>query len=400
MNIKSNILIISAVFPPEPIVSAQLSLDIATELSKNNSVVVLSPKSTRPYNFKFEKNDLVYPFEHIITKSYTCPKSKLLGRMRESYSFGKHCVKYIEEHHKTIDRIYLNAWPLLSQYLIVKAAKRYNIITITHVQDIYPESITNKIPIGKNFFYHLLLPIDKYILRNSNKVLCISDNMMKQLTTTRRVSAEKFVVVNNWQNEEAFIEFERNELQSKDNNSPFTFMYLGNNGPVAGVEFLIKAFVKADIDNSQLIVAGSGSRTEACKELAANLNSTDKIKFVPVPEGKVPEIQSLADVMLLPVKTGGAMSSIPSKLPAYMFSSKPIIGSLDLDSDTARAIIKANAGIVIEPENELKLIYSMREVAKWTEADLLEKGRNGFLYALDNFSRKTNLKKVVEIIEK
>ena len=46
-----NILIISAVFPPEPVVSANLSRDLAEELSKNNQVTVLCPKPTRPNGF-------------------------------------------------------------------------------------------------------------------------------------------------------------------------------------------------------------------------------------------------------------------------------------------------------------------------------------------------------------
>ena len=65
--------------------------------------------------------------------------------------------------------------------------------------------------------------------------------------------------------------------------------------------------------------------------------------------------------MLLPLKKGAAMSSIPSKLPAYMFSKKPIIGSLDVQSDTARAIIESDCGLVVEPENEQALINAFKE---------------------------------------
>lgn len=392
------ILIISCVFPPEPIVSAQLSLDIASELSKENSVVVLSPKPTRPENFIFEKPTHKYSFEHIITESYTYPQSIIVGRMRESFSFGKCCANYIQENFRKIDVIYLNSWPLLSQYFIVKAAKKYNIPCLTHVQDIYPESIANKLPIAKSLFYNLLLPIDKYVIRNSSSILCISENMKNQLQTIRKVSSERFEVVANWQNEDFFIQYrnskrERNSQKSK----PFNFMYLGNNGPVAGVEFLIKSFYKAAIPDSQLIIAGSGSKTNDCKKLVSSLDIKNII-FIPVPDGKVPEIQDMADVMLLPVKKNGAMSSIPSKLPAYMFSAKPIIGSLDLESDTARAIREADCGLVVEPENMENLIMAMKEMVSIGEKELLQKGNNGFEYAMQSFSKKSNLKKVVNLI--
>ena len=394
------ILIISCVFPPEPIVSAQLSLDVASELSKENSVVVLSPKPTRPENFIFEKINTVNSFEHIITGSYTYPKSKLTGRTHESYSFGKHCAAYISNNFKNISVIYLNSWPLLSQFLIIKTAKKYNLPCVTHVQDIYPESITNKLPFAKSLFYYLLLPIDKFVLRNSSVVLCISENMKNQLQSTRKIPSERFEVVANWQNEDSFIQYKKSKKERNSSNiKPFTFMYLGNNGPVAGVEFLIKSFYRAAIPDSQLIIAGSGSKTNDCKKMASNLEAKNII-FIPVPEGKVPETQDMADVMLLPVKKNGAMSSIPSKLPAYMFSAKPIIGSLDLESDTANAMRDANCGIVVEPENEDLLVKAMKDITSWDKKELIEKGLNGFNYAMEKFSRENNLKKIIEIISK
>lgn len=51
---NSSVLIISAVFPPEPIVSAKLSEDIANGLVEHDiKVIVLHPRPTRPYGFEF-----------------------------------------------------------------------------------------------------------------------------------------------------------------------------------------------------------------------------------------------------------------------------------------------------------------------------------------------------------
>src|SRR5690554_2557652 len=150
--------------------------------------------------------------------------------------------------------------------------------------DIYPESLTNKISIGSGLVQKTLLPIDKYILRNTEKVICISENMKQHLSQSRDLPVSKLHIVHNWQDEESFITFKNNNLTANNDEMPFTFMYLGNNGPVAGVEFLIQSFVDANIKNSQLIVAGGGSRTEACKKLADRLGATN-VKFILVPDG-------------------------------------------------------------------------------------------------------------------
>lgn len=396
-------LIISCVFPPEPTVSGQVMFDVATELSKSGKVKVITPKPTRPFNFKFDKNKISNDdFEHIVTDSFTSPEMSLIGRYKESKSFGRWCFDYIAENHKDIELVYMNAWPLFSQEAIIKAAKKYNIPCVTIIQDIYPESLTNKLPFGKGIIQNILLKKDRFILQNSTKVLCISDNMKVYLAKSRNLPLDHFSVIVNWQDENSFIKYFKDNnnavLANKTAENPFTYMYLGNNGPVAGVEFLIQCFVKASIPNSRLIIAGSGSKKEDCEILAKSLNAKN-IEFISVPEGKVPDTQDIADVMLLPVKKNGAYSSIPSKLPAYMFSKKPIIGSLDVDSDTAQAIINADAGIVIEPENEEKLITAMKEIASWSPEKIIEKGQNGYQYSMENFSKSGNLKKITQLLE-
>jgi glycosyltransferase involved in cell wall biosynthesis len=394
------ILIISAVFPPEPVVSAILSRDLAEELSKKNGVTVICPTPTRPEGFKFDKSSYSEEYEIFQQNSFTSPSSKIIGRFWESYSFGKSCVKYIKANRNNIKCIYVNSWPLFSQYLIIKIAKKYQIPNIIHVQDIYPESLLNKIPFGRFFLNQILMPIDKYTLRNSSIIIAISEKMKQTLAATRGISENKITVVPNWQDEELFIELKKTKANILENpNSVFTFMYLGNNGTLAGVEFIIKSFFYANIENSKLIIAGSGSKTNECIKLTNSLNAKN-IEFVNVPEGMVPSIQDKADVMLLPVKKNGAMSSIPSKLPAYMFSSKPIIASLDKDSDTAKAINDSGCGIVIEPENEKELIYALKQVASWTNQTLVEKGNSGFEYAMRNFSRSKNIDKMLSVFNR
>ena len=208
---------------------------------------------------------------------------------------------------------------------------------------------------------------------------------------------DKIKVVKNWQDEEAFINYE----ETKNNNSVeqrlFTFMYMGNIGPVAGIDLLIDSFSKANLGNCRLLIAGSGSKRIELENLVS-LRKIERVNFVDVPDGMVPEIQGSADVMLLPIKKGAASSSIPSKLPAYMFSKKPIIASVDLDSDSARVINEAKAGWVIEPENINMLIDAMREASLTKKSELELKGENGFNFAMKNLSKKNNLKQLVKAI--
>lgn len=391
------ILIVTAVFSPEPVVSAKLSEDLANELSKTNKVSVISPKPTRPYGFKLIKKNINKSYSHIKLNSYTCPESNFYGRIKESYSFGLACAKYIKENRNNIDVIYMNSWPIFAQYLTVKTAYKYNIPITTHIQDVYPESLGTKIPIFGVIFNFIFRPIDKVILEKSKKVVAISKKMKQYLANSRQISSDKIIVVQNWQDEEAFINYK----EIRDNNFTdqrlFTFMYMGNIGPVAGIDLLIDSFSKANLEKCRLLIAGSGSKRNELENLVS-LKKIKRVNFIDVPDGMVPEIQASADVMLLPIKKGAASSSIPSKLPAYMFSKKPIIASVDIDSDSARAINDARAGWVIEPENIDMLIDVMREAYLTKKSELELKGENGFNFAIKNLSKKNNLKQLVMAI--
>lgn len=390
-----NILVISALFPPEPVVSAKLSFDIATALSDNN-ITIISPRPCRPLGFQFGKESKTFNFKHIQLNSYICPQSKLIGRFRESYSFGNYCSKFIKPNSQNIDVVYANTWPLMAQLLTVKAARKKNIPIIIHVQDVYPESLVNKLPVIGKILNWLLLPIDNYTLRNATKVIAISDKMKSYLVKTRKLDKKKVHVISNWQNEEEFIRFSQSK-QGDNLNNDFTFMYLGNIGPVAGVDILIDGFVKANLTDCRLVIAGSGSQKETLQKKCTEQQLTN-IEFWDVPDGKVPEIQDQADVMFLPIKKGAASSSIPSKLPAYMFSAKPIISCVDENSDTANAIREANCGWVLSPEDVNSLAQQMKEVISLPKEILTQKGESGFDYAIQNFSKKNNLQKIVTVI--
>ena len=393
-----NILIISALFPPEPVVSAKLSEDIANFLSKVNNVTVIAPLPTRPFGFDLSKPNKIKKFYDLISlDSYTCPESNLYGRLRESYSFGIACKKYIKKNHNQIDLIYMSSWPIFAQYFTVKIAYKFNIPITTHVQDIYPESLSTKMPILGVLVNLIFIPLDKIILGKSKIVIAISEKMKKHLASSRQISLKKIKVVKNWQDEEMFINFEKTKKSIFAELNLFTFMYMGNIGPVAGVDLLIESFSQANLENCRLLIAGSGSKRIQLEKMVSS-RKIERVKFVDVPDGMVPEIQGSADVMLLPIKKGAASSSIPSKLPAYMFSKKPIIASVDIDSDSARLINEAKAGWVIEPENIDMLIDAMREASLTKKLELELKGENGFNFAMKNLSKRNNLKQLVKAI--
>lgn len=137
------ILIISALFPTEPVVSALLSKDIADEIANKYKVGVLCPKPTRPEGGFFEEKFDTERYQVVRLNSFTSPASKLFGRFKESYSFGIHAVEYVKKKSKEIDCIYINSCPFVIAIWDFKNGKKVR-YTVYHSHPGYLSRIVIK----------------------------------------------------------------------------------------------------------------------------------------------------------------------------------------------------------------------------------------------------------------
>ena len=390
------ILIISGVFPPEPVTSANMNFDLALALAREHDVTVIIPHPSRPISrdysaYKHPK----YPFKLVVVDSFTHPKSTIKGRMKESISFSKKAIEYIESIGEKIDFIYNSAWQYWGYYLIAKYCVKNKIPYIVPIQDIYPESLLTKLPFPhliKVIVKRTLIGRDIYYQKNAACIRTITTDMADYLSLSRGIDRSKFLVVANWQNDDEFKHLIEKPIGEKK-----VITFLGNIARQANVDLIIRAFAIANVNNAELRIMGGGPAKEDCVNLAKKLR-LNNIIFGEVPNGKVAEVQSEADILILALKTGTGKLGLPSKLVSYMQSGKPVIASLELDSATAHIIEEAKCGKCVEEDDVEKLAELMREMLSLPTEELLKMGRNSRQYAMMNLTKERNLQKVVDKI--
>lgn len=409
---KQHVVIANAVYPPEPVVSARMGRDLAEALvARGHRVTVLCPQPSRPPTANYSAYTSPRVLEStengvlvVRLPSFAWPQSSLLGRMWESASFGWHACRYLNRQLTPPDALYVNGWPLFSQALFARYTHRSMAPLVLHIQDIYPEALLPKLPLlFRNATKRLLMLWDQNNVQRASAVVTISQTMRDVYRRSRGVPPEKVSIIHNWENEALFQKLpSRTEACAHYDISEnrFTFLYLGNIGPVAGVDFLILTFHSARIPNAQLVIAGDGSAKANCIQLAQKL-AASHIHFVSDPDARnITLLQSLAHVCLLPVRKGAALSSIPSKLMSYLFSAKPVLATVDLGSDTAKTIREANCGWVGEPEDQNWLAGKMNDVATMPVEALERLGWHGREYGLATFSKSEGVKSLSDLILK
>src|SRR3984957_4504946 len=127
-NKSMNVLIVSAVFPPEPVVTAQTSFQIADELFHyGHRVTVLAPFPNRPDGrlFKGYRRSLYrresMGFSVIRCFSFLSRKSTMGSRLLENMGFaitGSGCLPLLPRP----DVIYMNTWGIFSPGMVSAVA--------------------------------------------------------------------------------------------------------------------------------------------------------------------------------------------------------------------------------------------------------------------------------------
>ena len=123
-----NIVIVSAVFPPEPVVTAQTSFQIADELFHDgHQVTVLSPFPNRPDGrlFKGYRRSLYrresMGFSVIRCFSFLSRKSTMGSRLLENLGFALTCSGRLLLLPRP-DVLYMNTWGIFCSGLVSAAA--------------------------------------------------------------------------------------------------------------------------------------------------------------------------------------------------------------------------------------------------------------------------------------
>ena len=394
---SKRVLIATGVFPPEPVTSASMDYDLALSLFNGGcDVTVIRQKPSRPAGKCYEGDNMVFPFKCISLSSFVCPESKLIGRLRESWSHGKACARYILKHRDEIDAVYNDSWALFGYYFISRACVRARIPYIPPIQDIYPESLFTGRALPKcleRFVTFLLLPFDRYTQRNACKIRTISDEMADYLSETRAVPRDRYLVLDNWQNDE---DFTYSPIRAEKKNG-IVFGYVGSVNSHSNTELIIKAFAKAGIKNAELHIYGGGNHRDSCMKLVDRLNVKNVI-FDMVEKKQVPAVQSGSDVLVLALPSGNGGLCLPSKMTSYMLSGRAVLAGVDADCVTARYIHEADSGIVVSPDDVDSMAEGFRRFSMMTLDELNRLGCNSRSFAERKLTKSSNLPRIVDAL--
>jgi glycosyltransferase involved in cell wall biosynthesis len=303
------------------------------------------------------------------------------------------------------DVIYMNTWGIFSPGMVSAVAWFRGIPVAVSIQDIYPESLSQQKRISAHsIVFKVLRAIDRSIAHSAKALIVISDQFCETYRVDRGVPAERIHVLQNWGETSSVNVDARGAYGLRQKygilDQTTLAVYAGNIGAAAGVETAIRAFEYLwNDENICLLIAGVGSSLRACQQLVEEKGLQDRIFFhTPWPKKDTGIVLGAADVLLLPTQGEQSLVSVPSKLISYMLSGRPVLAMVLGNSETAKLIIKANAGWVIPPDDPVRTAAALKVIAASAPEDVRAAGARGLDYALCHLTREANLPRMIQLL--
>jgi len=211
-------------------------------------------------------------------------------------------------------------------------------------------------------------------------VLCSG---FKDRLVNRGVSASKIHIVPVWADTETIRPLERENIFRSQNNldkKEYVALHAGNMGLKQGLKTVVEAARLTEMKPTKIrwMLAGDGEERGQLLDLASHYDLS-KLMILPLqPKETLPFMLAAADVLLLIQKASVTDMVIPSKLLTYMAAARPVIASVNFESETARLIRDADCGLIIPPENPRMLSEAVENLcsAPKEAARLGQNGRN------------------------
>lgn len=398
----AEILILSLVFRPDNVSTAQLMADLAGDLQgRGHTVSVLT--TTPHYNLDPDaasKQPMTSRWGGLLWQSDFRGVKVFHARMPKKgtnilYRTGTWSLFHIISTLaglwlvKKPDVIFSPSPPLtigISAWLL---AMYHRAPFIYGVQEMYPDVAINLGAIRNPALIYLLYKVEMAIYSRAAAITVISERMKARIIE-KGVPGRKLHLIPNFADIHTFQPVARDNDFARMHGllDKVVVLYAGNMGKPQQLDLIVHAAnLVRECRTIHFLLMGDGSERRALLDLAAKLR-LENITFLPYqPYATMPFAYAAADLSYVSQAFRTSADGIPSKVYRIMASGIPVIASTDPMSDLADLIRGTASGVVVTAADPAQLARAIQEVIADKSA-CSRMGANGRDYVVKNVERR------------
>ena len=273
---------------------------------------------------------------------------------------------------------------------------------VFEVRDLWPESLA-AVGMGNahSVLHRSLGKLAGFLYNHCGHIVVVTPAFKEHLVEHWQLSPQRISVVENGVETNLFSPHANGGELRKNLGAEgkFVVSYVGTMGMAHGLDTLLHSAetLQAIVPNVLFLLIGEGAEKQRIKN-EANSRGLKNIVFLDQqPRERIPAFigASEAGVVLLK-KTDIFKTVIPTKMLEFMSCARPLI--LGVDGQARQIVERAQAGLLIEPENADDLTRAILRLA--SDALLCEVlGRNGRRYVVECCSRQKTAVEYLNILE-
>ncbi|HVW03257.1 MAG TPA: glycosyltransferase family 4 protein [Planctomycetaceae bacterium] len=321
-------------------------------------------------------------------RTYLTPNAGFLKRTLSQASFVPAALGISNRRLRKPDVMIGTSPSLFGAVAADISARRFRVPFVMEVRDLWPAAIAGLGVLKNGRVLRMLERIELGLYRRATEIVVVTEAFRRNLVE-RGVPEDKVHVVPNgadldfWSADLARPEDLRRQLGLE---GKFVVLYIGAHGMSQALHRMLdSAESLRDLPQVEFVFVGEGAEKARLIEEASN-RRLPNIRFLPpVDKDAVRDYYAASDVCLVPLRDIPLFDAfLPSKMFEIMAMGRPMIGSLR--GEAAELLRRADAGIVVEPEDSAGIAQAVRTlVANPRRGDWM--GESGKRHVQQNYAR-------------
>ncbi len=391
-KIKKNVIIISEVFFPNESATSNYMSAIAFRLANkfNVHVICANNDGLNP------DNELIHGvYIHRITNIRYKTKNiftRFLRAFLLSFKLIFDSIKLIKKN--TIVFVVTN--PPLIPGVVALLCKLKGSKCIIRVDDVYPEAMIAANLIGKN---NLLVPLLVLIFRGlycyADKIIVLGRDMKEVISRNLKIGIS---IIPNWADTDTVlpeIKTSNKLINELGLNKNFIVLIAGNLGYVQGIDTIIGAakILMIEVPNIKFLFIGGGAQEDWIRRQIIEYSLENVVLVGTKSKSEQNIFLNACDVALLALKPGMFGLGVPSRFYNYLAAGKPVIASIDDNSEVALVIEEhglgwiSHSGDIVSLASTIKRAYFTKPEFMLSIAERARKIADSF-YSKDTILEK------------
>lgn len=398
---KKQFFLISQVFYPDQVSTANLFTKLALKIAERKDVEVTVWCAQPSYDFRNRQpSKVIYKDIHIhYLPSTSFRKKYFLGRLINYLTFMLSvAAKLIFSPNKSA--VFTHTTPptlaiLLSFLCKVKRRKFVYVLL-----DIFPEGLVRVGKLKKSSFIKIVWEkLFRKSLKRSDKIIVIGRDMQDYIIDFYPLAADKTQYIPIWQDEKLIepLAMHKNPFIRKyELEEKFIIQFSGNMGLWNDMQVIGKAINKSEENLFYLIIGDGMRKGELLKSIDA---VNDRYMMLPfLPNNEYAQSVATAHIALVTLRDGLEGMAVPSKIIGIMAAGVPVVGIVPGESEIAKIINEEQCGIVVEPGHTGQLIEEINKL-KNDETLRMEMGQRGRRAFLEKYTTTIIAQKYIQLIQ-